>query len=115
MTVHPGREWPIIWEHIDPECVPLIKALNELVGIHTQECCCGHVEGPLWICLEANRQEDLLPLLLAIGRPEHRANWRIHVETGPPRLRNIYYRLYGPAGHYEQARLLADCLKEGVL
>lgn len=31
-----------IINEIDTECLPLVKALNNIPGIHTTESCCGH-------------------------------------------------------------------------
>lgn len=49
----------IPYEDIDYELVELIKCINEIDGIETTECCCGHGTMPCQIWLKADRTEDI--------------------------------------------------------
>jgi len=60
----------IDWEHgelpkgMDPQCVPLCRALNRLDGITTTESCCGHGKSPFHIWFRARN----IPSLFVVGR-----------------------------------------------
>lgn len=60
-----SAEW-IPPEGIDPECIPLCRAINAIPGLHTVESCCGHGADPFRIWLRADRVEDLLWLCYAV-------------------------------------------------
>lgn len=49
----------IPYKDIDYELVELIKCINEIDGIETTECCCGHGTMPCQIWLKADRTEDI--------------------------------------------------------
>ena len=49
----------IPYENIDCELVELIKCINEIDGIETTECCCGHGTMPCQIWFKANSIEDV--------------------------------------------------------
>ena len=47
------------YENIDYELVELIKCINEIDGIETTECCCGHGTSPCQIWFKADSIEDV--------------------------------------------------------
>ena len=49
----------IPYEDIDCELVELIKCINEVDGIETTQCCCGHGTMPCQIWFEADSIEDV--------------------------------------------------------
>lgn len=49
----------IPYEDIDYELVELIKCINEVDGIETTECCCGHGTRPCQIWFKADSIEDI--------------------------------------------------------
>lgn len=49
----------IPYEDIDTELVELIKCINEVDGIETTECCCGHGMRPCQIWFKADSIEDV--------------------------------------------------------
>lgn len=82
----PGSQFPIPWAKLDGPIVPLVRALNELPGVQTLECCCGHGKKHLWIILHADCFESLYPLLVAIhANDERRQQWIVRVELLPKR------------------------------
>ena len=49
----------IPYEDIDYELVELIKCINEVEGIETKNCCCGHGTSPCQIWFKADSIEDV--------------------------------------------------------
>jgi tRNA(Phe) wybutosine-synthesizing methylase Tyw3 len=41
-------------EDIDFGCVSLITRLNQIPGIETTECCCGHLRAPYMVFFQCN-------------------------------------------------------------
>ena len=68
-------------EYIDPECVPLILALNNLPGIKTIESCCGHLKDPFMIFFKCNNFISLAIIARAFDDRYSDAKWRLEVET----------------------------------
>ncbi len=48
---------------MDPECIPLVEAMNTLIGIYTFESCCGHGKRPFCIFFVAESLYSLPQLL----------------------------------------------------
>lgn len=54
--------------HIDNECIALCRALNDLDGVETEECCCGHTKYPYRIWFRCNNFISLAIIARAIDR-----------------------------------------------
>ncbi len=110
---------PVIYEtnpdgdKMDPECIPLCDALNEMQGIETIASCCGHSFAPFRVYFQADLIDDLKPLLTLIDESEQ---WRVRVSfaTGGE---SVYFVLDGPVGNigYEAAAELARKAAADVL
>jgi hypothetical protein len=72
---------------LDPECLALCVALNEVPGIETTWSCCGHGTEPFRIRFDADCLEDLADLLdhrgVRVGRLARRGNWRLSARLRP--------------------------------
>lgn len=106
-----GSQFPIPWEKLDTPIIPLVRALNDLPGIQTLECCCGHGERHLWIIFCADCFESLVPILTAIcATDERREQWMVCVELlakrGVVQCR-LLTKLSGPEA-YENADRIAQ-------
>ena len=100
---------------IDPECIKICTALNELPGIRTVESCCGHGEQPFWIWLMVTDPTALGLLTLSrclchrygrINLPS-RKGWKAildHFDMCP----QLCFRLEGPVGDYAGADAVAE-------
>jgi hypothetical protein len=103
---------PVIYEtsadgdKMDPECVALCDAMNEMEGIETIASCCGHSYAPFRIYFEADSINDLKPILTLIDESE---DWRMRVSfaTGGG---DVYFILDGPTGQqgFDVATALAS-------
>lgn len=54
-----GSTTIIPYDDIDYELRNLIKLMNNIDGIETVECCCGHGEAPCYIWFKADSIEDV--------------------------------------------------------
>lgn len=54
-----GSNTVIPYDDIDKELVELIKCINNVKGIETVECCCGHGEAPCYIWFKADSIKDV--------------------------------------------------------
>lgn len=79
---------------MDPDCVPLCDALNNMMGIETSESCAGHGKRPFRVHFSAQDVNDLRPLLEAID-DDRDGTWTVgaHWASGSD---NIYFTLSGP-------------------
>lgn len=68
-------------EYIDPECVPLIIALNQLPGIETFESCCGHLKYPYCIWFKCNNFTSLAIITRTFDKRYSDGKWRITLDT----------------------------------
>jgi len=48
---------------MDPQCIELCRAMNEISGIITINSCCGHSKEPMWICFAAKNRSGLFKIL----------------------------------------------------
>jgi len=62
---------------MDPECISLCEALNDLPGISTFESCQGHGRHPFWIFFKASSLQDLLPIVVCIN---HDSDWCLKLQ-----------------------------------
>ena len=62
---------------IDEECKELILKLNELKGIETTECCCGHFKQPYRVFFKCNDFVQLGRLYRCVNRNYSDGKWRI--------------------------------------
>ena len=62
-------------DDMDPECIPICTAMNNLPGIRTVESCCGHGERPHWIFFLAETIDSLCPIL----RAAESSDWKVEV------------------------------------
>lgn len=62
---------------IDEECKELILKLNELKGIETTECCCGHFKQPYMVFFKCNDFIQLGRLYRCVNRNYSDGQWRI--------------------------------------
>ena len=101
---------------IDPECVSLCKALNEMPGVRTWMSCSGHGKRSYWIIIFArDGSSKLAPLLRALKDEHlafHRGGWSVEIylaEPGDPPFPFIAFKLKGPVGAkaYREAKSLA--------
>ena len=83
-------------DDIDPECIPLCRAINALPGLETYESCCGHERrDPFRIWFFAKTVEALRPLTMCVEPwygGDHR--WKIKpqvIDLGPP---YVVFQLY---------------------
>jgi len=100
---------------MDPECIKICTALNELPGIRTFESCCGHGEHGFWIWFEVTApiEKGLLTLSRCLYNKQGRVptdltqGWRAvlyHLD----RCTKICFLLEGPVGDYAGADELAE-------
>ncbi len=67
---------------MDPECIPLVEAMNIVKGISTFESCCGHGNHPFRIFFSAESLEVLPPLLYWFDKCHSGVDgWRVEVST----------------------------------
>jgi hypothetical protein len=100
---------------MDPECIKLCSALNELPGVRTFESCCGHGEHGFWVWFEITNPTALGLLLLSRclynrhGRVLAGSNkgWRAVLDYFD-RCPRICFLLEGPVGDYVGADELAE-------
>ena len=62
---------------IDEECKELILKLNELKGIETTECCCGHFKQPYMVFFKCNDFIQLGRLYRCVNKNYSDGQWRI--------------------------------------
>lgn len=67
----------ILPDEIDEECKTLIIKLNELKGIETTECCCGHFKQPYRVFFKCNDFIQLGRLYRCVNRNYSDGQWRI--------------------------------------
>lgn len=73
-----GSTTIIPYDDIDYELKNLIKLINNVEGIETVECCCGHGKAPCQIWFEADSVEDVTQF---IHKYLYRNNlWRITID-----------------------------------
>lgn len=57
-------EHEIPWQDLDPEIIPLVRAMNQTGVLRTTGCCIGHIDGqPAWVTFhptDGNRWQNLL-------------------------------------------------------
>lgn len=108
----------MVWvppSNLDPECIKICTALNELPGIRTFESCCGHGEHGFWIWFEITDPKALGLLTLSrclcnrYGRvlAGDVKGWRAvldHFDLCP----RLCFLLEGPMGDYKGADELAE-------
>lgn len=108
----------MVWENpprIDPECIKICTALNELPGIRTFESCCGHGEHGFWVWFEVTNpiEKGLLILSRCLYNRQDRVptgdsqGWRAvlyHFDRCP----RLCFLLEGPTGDYAGADGLAE-------
>ena len=63
----------------DPECIPLIMALNQLPGIKTVESCCGHLKSNYHIWFKCNNLTSLA-ILARVFSGRANAKWKLEIE-----------------------------------
>ena len=91
------------YSKIDPECVNLCKAINEIPGIWTFESCCRHGEDEYMILFFVT---DLNNLSLLLSCIHGRDDWAVKVYA-------VYYGiapkyiLEGPVGDFKTAERIA--------
>ena len=68
-------------EGIDPECVPLIVALNNLKGVETFESCCGHLTSPYMIFFNCNDLTSLAIIARTFDARYSDGKWVVELET----------------------------------
>ena len=68
-------------ENIDPECVPLIVALNQLDGIKTCESCCGHLKDTYCIWFLCSNLTSLAIITRTFDRRYSDGRWQLKLET----------------------------------
>lgn len=106
---------------IDPECIPLCDALNDLPGVRTVASCCGHGESPFQILFVSDTIECVGYVADAVAHGPFRAwsrGWRVevhgyHFEDGAQSWQEgvTVFALIGPVGAYETARRGAEYIK----
>jgi hypothetical protein len=105
---------------MDPECIEICDALNEIPGIETMESCCGHGKFRFSVWFKAS---DLSPLFI-IGRITSRnympvPQWKCRIEIidsdhkNPVRFHLSSGKTKGKKA-YKQASHLARCIRRYV-
>jgi hypothetical protein len=90
-----GNVGPVIYEtnpdgdKMDPECIPICDAINALDGLETVASCCGHGYTRFRIYFEAERIDDLKPILVLI---DEKRRWRIRVDMATSNMK-VYFIL----------------------
>jgi hypothetical protein len=91
----------------DPEVIPLVRAMNRLPGIHTQESCCGHGERPfhIWFLVTDYEARGLLLLsrLLSHNYYNYCRTFRVvldHMDVWP----QVCWLLEGPKEPLKRGR-----------
>lgn len=99
---------------IDPECISLVKAMNQYPGIKTIESCCGHGERPFRIWFEADNLEVLPPLLYWFDACHcGYTGWNIKVTTDCA-MSPVHFYVEGPVGAYGMADDIAKDLTNAI-
>jgi len=116
----------IPYEKMDPEVVPLCKALNMLKGVSTESSCCGHGTQPFTIMFKIDFREDInQSSLFLLGKSvdlrywEYGRFWEIKIECldakrkdgDPPVYFVLESRSLGEEA-YKQALHLVDFIEE---
>lgn len=104
---HPAP--PPDYSDIDPECRPLVAAMNEFPGIRTISSCCGHERRPFLIGLVADSLDVLLPIVYLCSYQQH--DWRVYAITDGG-MSPITFALEGPVGAFADAETMAACMRE---
>lgn len=62
---------------VDEECKSLVIKLNELKGIETTSCCCGHFKNPYMVFFDCNDFIALGRLYRCVNKNYSDGKWRI--------------------------------------
>lgn len=101
---------------MDPECIPLCAAINELDGFATFESCCGHGRKPFWIWLDVDKPDFTGSKFYEFVRAFNKwyggeVGWKVmldHIEATPERA---VLWIEGPPGAYESSYKIADYIR----
>ena len=96
-------------DNMDPECIPICEAMNEIPGIETSESCCGHGRHGFWIFFKAENMQALATIAYAVYASHCGfEGWQVIAHTVCP-SRPARFLLEGPKDEksYEQATRLA--------
>lgn len=103
----------IPYSNIDYEIRDLIRYINDVDGIETTECCCGHEEMPCLIYFKADSIECVTKFISKYLYRDR--NWRITInltdsEIGNSEWNNPTYLLEGTISDYHYVGLAIDNL-----
>ena len=97
---------------LDPECLNLCRALNELPGIETISSCAGHGETPFQVSLEAESLDDLPPVAWSLDSCHSgQSGWELVAYTDCT-MAPIRFLVEGPVGAYEAAEAIAELIQQ---
>ena len=94
---------------MDPECVELCEALNQLPGVKTTSSCCGHGAKPYRIFFTVEKLEHLPPVLYYFDVCHcGRSDWRVFACTDCG-MSPAYFCIEGPCGEgaFNDSKLIA--------
>lgn len=99
-------------DSMDPECVPLCDAMNQVPGIRTHESCSGHGKTPFRVYFTAESLAAL-PRLLYYFAGCHCgfSDWRVRVKTDCAMSPAVFIA-EGPVAAYSEAHRIAELLVE---
>jgi len=98
-------------DHMDPEAVPLVDAMNAIPGIVTTESCCGHGRGRFLVFFQATDPDGLFFLSRCIDTRYFQHNWKITINIGDLPKYKLGYLLASDertTDVYQQANALVE-------
>jgi hypothetical protein len=120
------NQLPLDYNAIDPECRELVLSLNNLPGVVTSSCCCGHNVAVYGICFKCTNQSSLEIILNSIRGKSKTIpwfNWMCVIHTG--NYDELCYSINSVEGHvfrkyigktaYSQAKIIAKKIKRSKL
>ena len=92
---------------LDPECLALCLALNQLSGIRTISSCCGHDQHPYRVFLVADSFDALVPVAYYVQECHGGVvDWKLLAETDCA-MSPLRFVVEGPRGDYQGAEAIA--------
>lgn len=112
MSEDENGRW-VIPDDMDPECVDVCVALNNLPGVKTESSCAGHGEDRYAIWLKVDALENLQTIVAAAARM-NADKWHWQFAVNLYEWSHVCFVLYGPGWEdaAEQSERLAAALKD---